>query len=760
MTVINAINSILKVFPDRWPIPLPASAVIVVALTLSINTWVAFDRAKDFVTENEIINLSPKYCQDSTFDYIIVGAGAAGMIVATRLANASRGATVLLLEAGGEPSLLNEIPSMDFFLLNQKANTWIYNSTPQAYACGGCDDRRSLTTRGRMLGGSSSTSFMLHVRGNREDFNRWQHEDAGGDPQWSYKELLPYFRKSEDYNGAYANQAESYLYHGKGGLLNIATHDYMPGTDQFLDAAREKGYRIGDYNGRDQEVFSPIDVHTQNGYRESTYRAFYKDTGKPNNLCIRKYAHVTKLNFANSNSHGSYKERPKAIGVTYTRHKKEYSVFVRKEVILSAGTMGSAKLLLLSGVGPAYDLQAMNIPVVMDLPVGHNLQDQAYTIVGPFLKSPSLNPNRDITPQAAASFLLSGSGAIAAPAGLAGIAFFKSPYAKPSYADLELVQFSVALYPELPRDLNRFFGIRESLLDSWFNPYHLQNTDARFLVLWVGRPKSVGQLRLASSNPEDNPIMDPQYLKHPEDSEALLYGFKKVVDLFENTRSLNTPIFPKPVPGCENLVFKSDNYYRCVIRQLSGSIYHHVGTCALGKVVDNSLRVKGIDGLRVIDASVIPRSPNGDTQAATIMIAEKGADLVIYGDKGWSGLKDDYYEHEKYNEVDLDNLYNQIKGVHNYKTFNGIDDELHDYGREKSKIYQEHEQRNNAVPYPSFTPSSPPTSRSSEEEPEKILQASVAETNVGSSEEMNVNAANFQRSPLHQAMQSQEYLYW
>ncbi|CAL8076421.1 unnamed protein product [Orchesella dallaii] len=744
MTVINAINSILKVFPDRWPIPLPASAVIVVALTLSINTWVAFDRAKDFLTENEIINLTPMHCQDSTFDYIIVGAGAAGMIVATRLANASRGATILLLEAGGEPSLLNEIPSMDFFLLNQQANTWIYNTTPQAYACGACDDRRSLTTRGRMLGGSTSTSFMLHVRGNREDFNRWQHEDAGGDPQWSYKALLPYFRKSEDYNGAYANRGESYVYHGKGGLLNIATHDYMPGTDQFLDAAREKGYPIGDYNGRDQEVFSPIDVTTQNGYRESTYRAFYRDTGKPYNLCIRKYAHVTKVNFANVNGHAG---RPKAVGVTYTRHKKEYTVFVRKEVILSAGTIGSPKLLLLSGVGPAYDLQAMNIPVVMDLPVGHNLQDHAYTIVGPFLKTPSLNPNRDITPQAAASFLLSGTGAIAAPAGLAGLAFFKSPFAKPSYADLELVQFSVALYPELPRDFNRFFGLTESLLDSWFYPYHIQNTDARFLVLWLGRPKSVGQLRLASRNPEDNPIIDPQYLKHPEDLEALLYGFKKVVDLFENTRSLNTPIFPKPVPGCENLVFKSDNYYRCVIRQLSGSLYHHVGTCALGKVVDNSLRVKGINGLRVIDASVIPRSPNGDTQASTIMMGEKGADLIIYGDNGWSGLKEGFYEHDKFNEIDLDSIYEKIKSINNFKVFNKIDDNLYGAGNEKSKVYHDKQKTNNPIPTSSFSPASSSTSK---HETGKILRNLAVEIDMYSKEDMNV--ANVKPSAHYQAV--------
>ncbi|ODM91499.1 Glucose dehydrogenase [FAD, quinone] [Orchesella cincta] len=594
--------------------------VIVTALTLAINSWVTLDMANDVAANNELLSLDSK-CQFTSFDYIIVGAGGAGMVVATRIANASRTARVLLLEAGGEPSILNQIPSMDFFLLNQEGNTWIYNSTVQSKACQNCDGKKTLTTRGKMLGGSTSTNFMMYVRGNKEDFNRWAAD--AGDNSWNYENLLPYFKKSEDYNGAYAGDASSSQYHGTGGLLNIATHDYMPGADEFLAAAAEKGYTIGDYNGENQEVFSKIDVTTQDGWRESTYRAFYTDTGKPSNLCIKKYAHVTKINFRNVGG------KPRATGVTYQRHNLTRTVTARKEVIVSAGTFGSPKLLLLSGVGPASHLQSLKIPVVKDLPVGTNLQDHTYTIVGPFMKTPSLNPNRDVTAQAAAEFLLSGNGALAAPAGLAGVGFFKSPFAQPDYADLQVVQFAVALYPELPRDLNKFFGIKTQLLDNWFNPYHKQNTDARFLVLWLGRPKSTGTLTLASTNPQDNPNIDPQYLAHPDDAEALLHGFKKVVDLYETSNALNTTIFPKPVPGCESLTFKSDDYYRCVIKNFSGSLYHHVGTCALGKVVDSKLKVKGIDSLRVIDASVIPRTPNANTQASTIMTAEKGSDLII-----------------------------------------------------------------------------------------------------------------------------------
>ncbi|ODM88661.1 Glucose dehydrogenase [FAD, quinone] [Orchesella cincta] len=209
-----------------------------------------------------------------------------------------------------------------------------------------------------MLGGSTSTNFMMYVRGNKEDFNRWSTEDAVGDPQWNYENLLPYYKKPEDYNGIYASDPASAQYHGKGGLLNVATHDYMPGVEEFLAAAQEKGYTVGDYNGANQEVFSKVDVTTQDGWRESTYRAFYKDTGKPSNLCIKKYALVTKINFRPIAIPGKPR---KAVGVTYQRQGLTRSVTATKEIILSAGAFGSAKILLLSGVGPAAHLRSLKV---------------------------------------------------------------------------------------------------------------------------------------------------------------------------------------------------------------------------------------------------------------------------------------------------------------------------------------------------------------------------------------------------------------
>ncbi|ODM86993.1 Glucose dehydrogenase [FAD, quinone], partial [Orchesella cincta] len=524
-------NFLRKFFPERWTIPIPFTSFIPLALSIGIGSWVALDKAQDFIT------LPLPQCQGNTFDFIIVGGGCAGIIVATRLANATPSSSVLLLEAGGEPSLLNYVPAFDLYLSNEKSISWIYNSTPLTHSCGACDDRKALTTRGKMLGGSSSHNFMFYVRGNKEDYNRWQWEDAGGDPQWSYEQLLPYFKKSEDYHGAYQNDPDVWKYHGKGGLLNVGTYDFQPGVDQFLEAAKEKGYKVGDYNGENQEVFHEVDMTIQDGWRD----------------------------------------------------------VARNEVILSAGAIGSAKLMLLSGVGPAEELQEMNIPVIMDLPVGKTMQDHTYAMVGPFLKSPAASVNFNSVPQTVTNFLLHGRGPLAAPASIAGWRFMQSPLAQPSYPDLQLSQFSAGLYPELPQDFNSFLGLNATILNTWFHPYHLENRDARFLLLWLGRPKSVGSMKLASKNPDENPILDPKYLEHPDDIEALLMRSSR---------------------------FKSDEYYRCVIRQFGGSFYHHVGTCALEKV-------KGINGLRIIDASIIPRVPNGNTQAGVIMVAEKGVDLIL-----------------------------------------------------------------------------------------------------------------------------------
>lgn len=278
-----------------------------------------------------------------------------------------------------------------------------------------------------MLGGSTSLNFNMYVRGHPEDFNGWAADVQ--DPLWNYKNVLPYFKKSEDYKGVYSNERTSSEFHGKGGLLHISSYDYEPGIDDFLGAGAEKGYKIGDYNGADGEgeVFSRIDLTTQDGYRESTFRAFYADTGQPTNLCVRKYANVEKINFAcgiNGN--------PMAAGVTFRKHGIGGPIKVRasQEVILSAGTFESPKLLMLSGVGPREHLRSLGIPLVKDLPVGQNLQDHLGVFVGPFLKGPSFDGTATVHGGEISKFLWDRSGVLAAPNGLVGTAFLQSSHAE------------------------------------------------------------------------------------------------------------------------------------------------------------------------------------------------------------------------------------------------------------------------------------------------------------------------------------------
>ncbi|ODM87491.1 Glucose dehydrogenase [FAD, quinone] [Orchesella cincta] len=561
---------------------------------------------KHFVTSSQC----PKDTGILDYHEINCSLGGAGMVVATRIANASRSSQILLLEVGGEPSVLNEIPAFDAYLENQPANTWLYNSTEQTNACRNCDGKVSvnflgfmlqtfasindlksmftqkvLTTRGKMLGGSTSTNFMMY-----------------GDTQWNYENLLSYFKKSEDYNGAWASQPDALTYHGKGGLRNVGTYDFQPGVDEFLAAALEKGYILGDYNGANQEgnYFQRLMSQLKTA-GERVHTALSTETRGSEQPLHKKYARVTKINF-----------------LTLLGHQKLYNVNVVRDCDRNQrGYPQRWNFRFCSVVDdirrrPAEHLSSLNIPLVKDLPVGKQLSDHVTTLVA-LSEISRVNPNRDLTIQAATEFLTSPTMLI--------------------YKWSTLQHLFIPSYPRPEQNV----WTRVDILESWFDP----TTNKIFGLLILGRPKSVGELRLASTNPYDNPIMDLQYLQHPDDVEAMLHGFKIFVDLYENTAALdNTKLFEKPVPGCDQN-FKSDDYYRCVIRSFSFSIYHHVGTCALGKVVDGRLnfkylinsffqcRVIGIDGLRVIDASVMPRLPNGNTQAATIMIAEKGSDLII-----------------------------------------------------------------------------------------------------------------------------------
>jgi choline dehydrogenase len=508
------------------------------------------------------------------FDYIIIGAGSAGCVLANRL-TADNETTVLLLEAGN-PDTKPEIhsPSATLSLLGSEVD-WGYFSEPEPYL----NNRKIYCPRGKVLGGSSAINFMLYSRGNRHDYDRWQ---ALGNPGWSYAEMLPYFKKSEH------QQRGANAYHGVNGELSVTD---LPApavmSQRFVETAVAMGYDDNpDFNGSQQEGAGFYQFTIKDGQRHSTAAAFLlpilvgvasQNENRPNLTTITG-ALVTRLLF----------EGTRTVGVEYLHEGMLHQVKINQEVILSAGAFDSPKLLMLSGIGDAAHLQALGIPVVADLPgVGQNLQDHVLV---------------PITYQATAAVHPASSSSGIGEAGL----FLHSEH------NLDVTP-----------DLQCFAG---PIL--WAPPGSNRSGPGFFGVASLTHPHNIGSVSLRSSDLQDPPIIRLNYLSSETDVQTLVVGIKRLRQIFE------TPAFDEfqgdeLAPGLD---MQSDEAIATYIRGACETMYHPVGTCKMGTdpmaVVDAELRVRGIDGLRVVDASIMPTIVTGNTNAPTIAIAEKAADLI------------------------------------------------------------------------------------------------------------------------------------
>ena len=526
---------------------------------------------------------------EDAFDYVIVGGGSAGCVLAARLSE-DPAVRVCLIEAGPPDSHpLIHIPLGVTWLINHQRLNWRYWSVPQLHAAG----RSVFLPRGRVLGGSSSINGSIYIRGHRSDYDDWM---AWGNPGWSYAEVLPYFRKSENNEHFRASP-----YHGVGGPMNVTDcESYNPLVDTLLEAADSLQLpRTDDFNGREQEGFGRRQVTIRDGRRESAATAFLRNARSRKNLTILCDALVSRVVFEG--------RRAAAVEIVQSRERRRLAA--RREVILSAGVFASPAILIRSGIGDGAELQKHGIDVVHHAPqVGRNLQDHISSPVQ--YSSPTTIPygiswrtlpwlgwnvmnyvlyRRGIF----ANTILHAGGFVRSQPGL-------------DRPDIQYILMPAERSPNGRMGIGHGYGLITILL----------------------RPRSSGTVRLAGPDPDVAPVIDPAFYSEPDDLDDMLRGLRLA------RRLLETPAWAR-VRGEEirpGASVQSDGALKDYIRASSATCFHPVGTCAMGRdaqdVVDATLRVRGVEGLRVVDASVIPRMIGGNTNAPVIMIAEKAADMI------------------------------------------------------------------------------------------------------------------------------------
>ncbi len=523
-----------------------------------------------------------------TFDYIIVGAGSAGCVLANRL-SADPGVRVLLLEAGGrDDSFLIRMPAGIGRLTTPDVN-WLYETVPQTQMAG----RRMFWPRGKTLGGSSSINAMVYIRGQPEDYDHWRDL---GNPGWGYEQVLTYFRRSEN------NEAIAGDLHGRGGPLNVCERRYTnPLSRVFVEAAVAAGLRRNsDFNGREQSGAGLYQVTQRGGRRCSAATAYLRPVLHRPNLTVITGALAQRILL-----HGQ-----RAAGVAYAHEGASRQIRAEREVLISAGAINSPQLLLLSGIGPARDLQPLGIAVRHDLPgVGKNLQDHLDINVIHACSEP-ITLDRSATGlgalKAALQFAVLGTGPGVSNIAEAGAFLQSGPDAATPDVQLHFIPAYVVDH-----------GRRK-----------MPGAGMTLHVCYL-RPGSRGEIRLRSADPADPPLIDPRYLSVAADLTPLIAGVRRAREIYAQApfrRYLGAEVFP----GTNR---RSDAELGEFIRGAAETEYHPVGTCRMGEdaqaVVDPQLRVRGIDALRVVDASIMPTLISGNTNAPTIMIAEKAVDMIL-----------------------------------------------------------------------------------------------------------------------------------
>ncbi|XP_046434278.1 glucose dehydrogenase [FAD, quinone]-like [Neodiprion fabricii] len=538
---------------------------------------------------------------DPEYDYIVVGGGAAGSVVAARLSEISHW-KVLLLEAGDDEPATAAIPSY-YSAVTQSRLDWKYQTTNESYACfstnGSC-----LYTAAKVLGGSTVHNGMIYLRGNPTDYNNWA---AMGNEGWTWDEVKPFFLKAED-NGEINRVGR--FWHSTGGPLSVERFPYRPPfADSILEAAKEAGFEMSqDLNGDKITGFTIIQSTTKNGVRRSSGASYLRPIRNRENLQISLNSTVTRVVIENG----------RAVGVEYFQNGEFKTVSASQEVVLCAGTVRSPQILLLSGIGPEEHLKLMDIKVVHNLPgVGSNYHDHMYFMINFTINEPDVYDNNWA---AATEYLDFQTGPLSSTGLGQVVAELASSTTTPDFPDIQI------------------FGLGYDADCAPGEIGALRSTGKRTIAMVVGyqHPKSKGRISLASNDPFKYPTIWGNYLSESSDVDGLIEAVNYVMRLADTNalKAYNITLSVSTLTACNNFTYPSTDYWKCAIQQDTFPQAHGSGSCKMGPehdamaVVDHELRVRGIKGLRVADTSIMPQIISGNTGAPTIMIGERASEFI------------------------------------------------------------------------------------------------------------------------------------